>query len=357
MDQLAFLIWQVEYHLYERMLEQMDQLTIGGGQPVFRQGDAATSVYLVSGGTLQVETDPGGKGGEGGSESEGEQGCEGGVKHRVIATLSAGDHFGETALIESRYVVSHGRDLGEVDFTAAGTFLLHREKRNATVRCISPTCELRCMSNERFRQWLRQSPQLSSSVHSAAMTRNNRRVRKVVEAMDEGKASSLRLRPGEILFRQGDLAENFYLVISGEVQMTITPATESLDVESLSTTIESRGGGKGGGGGACSIPMRRSRAGECFGASGLMAEDNRRRYTATAVGEVELKAVPHTAFRVMLRDDGFLRAGLKATGVLEAALQAQQAAGAERREAGIHSINARSSGSSVAAGTADSTCR
>ena len=59
------------------------------------------------------------------------------------------------------------------------------------------------------------------------------------------------------------------------------------------------------------IPIRHYKPGECFGASGLLPGDSYRRNTATAVGPVTLKVIPHNHFKVMLRDDQFLKAGLQ----------------------------------------------
>lgn len=47
--------------------------------------------------------------------------------------------------------------------------------------------------------------------------------------------------------------------------------------------------------------------GECFGASGLMPGDGTRRNTATALSEVTLKVIPHNHFRVMVRDDSYIK--------------------------------------------------
>ena len=44
--------------------------------------------------------------------------------------------------------------------------------------------------------------------------------------------------------------------------------------------------------------MRIYRAGECFGASGLLPGDSYRRDTATAMGAVTLKVIPHNHFKV-----------------------------------------------------------
>ena len=283
----------VEYDKYEQMLAQMASVSYASGQAVFRQGDPADKVYLVAAGELDVGTEassslapPAAKAppkAATGSAADG-----GKVRRtpsssgfRVVARLGPGDHFGETALLEGR------------------------NQRNTTVRCTSPVCELREMPNEEFKKFLRESSQLSASVHAAAVSRNNRRVRKVIRAAEEeGKATMLKLKPGQVIFHQGDRSDAFYVVESGEVQMSLMPASDMQDGdESHDDSPEP-------------IPVRRYQPGDCFGASGILPGDNFRRNTATAIGEVTLKAIPHSHFRVMLRDDKFLKAGLQANDVL-----------------------------------------
>jgi hypothetical protein len=67
---------------------------------------------------------------------------------------------------------------------------------------------------------------------------------------------------------QGDRSGAFYLIERGEVQMTLTPAGADNDEDEE----------------AVPIPVRKYKAGECFGASGLLPGDSVRRNTATAVG-------------------------------------------------------------------------
>jgi hypothetical protein len=52
-----------------------------------------------------------------------------------------------------------------------------------------------------------------------------------------------------------------------------------------------------------------------------------RRNTATAVGPVTLKMIPHNHFRVMLRDDSFLKAGLQAAQTLHTKRRQAEEAG------------------------------
>ena len=66
-----------------------------------------------------------------------------------------------------------------------------------------------------------------------------------------------------------------------------------------------------------------------------MPGDNTRRNTAAAIGHVTLKVIPHNHFRVMLRDDQFLKAGLQANDVLHSKRQQAEehgASGAARGE-------------------------
>ena len=171
------------------------------GECVFRQGDPATSVYLVTKGEWEVGTEKTqlkrGDSGTGLLPQSSDEGSSSDAKRydkplRIVAHLGPGDHFGETALLEER------------------------NKRNTTVRCTSPICELKEMDNERFSKFLQESQQLSDSVYGAAVNRNNRRVRKVIAAAEAaGKASTVTLEPGQVLFQQGDRSGAFYLVESG----------------------------------------------------------------------------------------------------------------------------------------------
>ena len=181
------------------------------GECVFRQGDPATSVYLVTKGEWEVGTEKTqlkrGDSGTGLLPQSSDEGSSSDAKRydkplRIVAHLGPGDHFGETALLEER------------------------NKRNTTVRCTSPICELKEMDNERFSKFLQESQQLSDSVYGAAVNRNNRRVRKVIAAAEAaGKASTVTLEPGQVLFQQGDRSGAFYLVESGTlVSLHLLPA-------------------------------------------------------------------------------------------------------------------------------------
>jgi len=266
----------IEYDKYEDMLSKMQTVQFKEGETVFCQGDQATSVYLVVAGKLDCEV-----GWTPSSKSNGDKSTSAspsnGDERRVVATLGPGDHFGETALLEDRKV------------------------RNATVRCVAPLCELKAMANERFTECLAESPQLAEAVRQAAKMRTTQRVRRAIEAAaDSGVATIVNVAPGEVIFRQGDRSSAFYMIESGHVEMSLTPTREDDDDDDEPTPV----------------PIRKYGPGECFGASGLMAGDNTRRNTATAITPVTLKVIPHKHFTVMLRDNNFLKAGLLSTNAL-----------------------------------------
>jgi len=317
-----------DYGRYESMIAEMDSIHLGSGEAVFHQGDTPEKVYFVTSGRLDCEYDPqldrqgagpsiaaasaaaveklGWKAakakaraaaraakGQGGAPASGPGAAaapedapavsapvdpaasdDREQRLRVVATLRPGDHFGETAMLEGR------------------------DRRNLTVRCVAAACELRAMSFPRFSAFLRESSQLQQTVERAAEMRTNQRIRKVIEAAAQADLTLRECARGEIIFRQGEPSDAFYLVESGEVVMSLLPSTDDDDASDLDVEP---------------IPVRRCGPGECFGASGLLPGDNVRRNTATATSPVVLKVIPHSLFHVMLRDDAFLQAGLKAS--------------------------------------------
>eukprot|EP00326_Haptolina_ericina_P031858 CAMPEP_0181255598 /NCGR_PEP_ID=MMETSP1096-20121128/49237_1 /TAXON_ID=156174 ORGANISM="Chrysochromulina ericina, Strain CCMP281" /NCGR_SAMPLE_ID=MMETSP1096 /ASSEMBLY_ACC=CAM_ASM_000453 /LENGTH=73 /DNA_ID=CAMNT_0023353741 /DNA_START=110 /DNA_END=328 /DNA_ORIENTATION=- len=68
-------------------------------------------------------------------------------------------------------------------------------------------------------------------------------------AAERSDSSIRHLKPGEVLFRQGDPAEAFYLVESGAVQMSYTAADGRM------------------------LPSKVNQKGNVFGASGALAGD------------------------------------------------------------------------------------
>ena len=157
-----------------------------------------------------------------------------------------------------------------------------------TRECYAAACSAECLA---------ESSQLADAVQRAAKLRHSQRISRAIEAAaDAGTAETVHMGPGETIFSQGDRSGAFYLIEKGEVQMSLTPTRDDYDEDDDSEPA--------------AVLVRKYGPGECFGASGLMAGDGTRRNTATAISPVTLKVIPHKHFRVMLRDDNFLKAGL-----------------------------------------------
>mmetsp|Transcript_35539 Transcript_35539/g.104413 ORF Transcript_35539/g.104413 Transcript_35539/m.104413 type:complete len:275 (-) Transcript_35539:103-927(-) len=249
----------------------MAPLEVSHGEAIFQQGDPPEQVYFVSEGQLECEYDPklDSRAKKRRPSGEAVVGRDG--KPRVVATLGPGDHFGETAMLEAR------------------------KARNLTVRCVTASCVLRAMSMARFSEILRQRPELHFTVQRAAQMRTNQRIRNVVASAADEDLRVVSFAPGETIFRQGDPSDSFYVLESGEVEMSLVPASEEDEP-------------------SAPVPVRTCTAGETFGASGLLPGDNVRRNTATALSPVVVKVMPVKLFKAMVREDGFLQAGLKASG-------------------------------------------
>jgi len=151
----------LEIESYQKLTEGAERLHLDRGQPVFRQGDRPTHVYLVEDGELQAHYKT-------------EKGSE-----RVLAEFRRGDHFGETAFVDGR------------------------DRRNTSVTCASAACELRALPHQAWRAMLKRSPQLDAAVREAAALRSRSRLRTIIElAAANGRADALRCKHGEVVFKQ-----------------------------------------------------------------------------------------------------------------------------------------------------------
>jgi len=229
---------------FEPMLRRARMCTLANGEVAFEQGSPPCAVYLLREGECHVEHT-----------------SQSGHLTTVVGKLSAGDHFGEGALLEGR------------------------ESRRSTVRCVDPAgCRLGVLGKGAFEAMLRAQPELVSVFESTLA----RRYRAVIQlAVDRSDCETVSLSRGEVLFSQGEMAEAFFVVDSGAVQMAYR-------------TSDGR-----------QLPVRTHRAGDVFGASGLLAGDGTRRDTAIAIEPTVLKAIPHSRFQTLMRQDSLLAEGLR----------------------------------------------
>jgi len=234
---------------FDRMLRRARVCELKPNEAAFEQGSVPAAVYLLKKGRCQVEY----------TSKAGEK--------RVLAELGPGDHFGESALLEGR---AH---------------------RNSTVRCTAPGgCRVGVLGKHAFEAYLSLEPGVSDVFASVAAQRQRVRLRTVITmAAEQSQCTKRTLEPGEILFRQGDPAGNFYLVEEGSVQMSYTTDDGRL------------------------LPSKVQTKGDVFGASGALAGDGsgKRRDTATAVEGAVLKVIPFSHFEAMLRRDSLVAEGIR----------------------------------------------
>lgn len=232
---------------FQPLLRRARLCTLAEGEPAFVQGSLPTGVYLMRSGRCQVEH----------ATTEGAM--------EVVGELSAGDHFGEGALLDGR------------------------TKRNCSVRCISPEgCGMGVLGKGAFEAMLQTQPHLADAFERSLARRNRQRLRSVIQlAAERSECETRTLRAGETLFAQGTPADAFFVVESGAVQMSYR-------------TADGR-----------QLPSKTHRTGDIFGASGLIGGASTRRDTATALEPTTVKLFPHARFHSLTRQDSLLAEGLR----------------------------------------------
>uniref|UniRef100_A0A7S2IWR8 cGMP-dependent protein kinase n=1 Tax=Haptolina brevifila TaxID=156173 RepID=A0A7S2IWR8_9EUKA len=233
---------------FEPIIRRARMCSLAPGEVAFEQGSVPNAIYLLRDGRCEVE-----------------HSSKVNRETMVVGTLSAGDHFGEGALLENR------------------------NRRNSTVRCVDPAgCTVGVLGKGAFEALLRSNPEISDVFAAANERRNRSRLRKQLElAVQRSECTTRELRQGEVLFKQGELAEAFFMVESGAIEIS-------------KRTADGR-----------HLPSRTHKAGEIFGSSGLLTGDSTRQDTATAIQPTVLKAIPHAHFTPLMRQDSLLAEDLK----------------------------------------------
>ena len=231
------------------LLRRARAIHLSSGELAFEQGSQPAAVYLLREGECVVE----------------HTGKTTGTA--VIGRLSSGDHFGEGAVMEGR------------------------DRRNCSVRCVSAAgCALGVLGKGAFEAILRAEPSLQSTFEQALERRNRQRLRSMVTlAAEQSDCTTREVKKGEVVFSQGEPAESFFLVDRGAVQMSYR-------------TADGR-----------QLPSKTHRAGDAFGASGLLVgmSSATRRDTAIALVDTTLKVIPHARFGTLMRQDSMLAEGLR----------------------------------------------
>lgn len=172
--------------LIESLGSNARSVSLADGDVLVEQGDAADNVYFIQSGTVTASK----------STSQGEV---------VVGTVDA------------------GQVIGEVTVVAGGL-------RTATLRASGPVEVLEIERSE-FEAWLNGNPEMADSVSDQARERVDRTnvatmVAELMGSSDQALVQQVvdrvewrRLEAGEVLFREGDLADAAYFVVGGRLMV------------------------------------------------------------------------------------------------------------------------------------------
>jgi len=161
---------RVLYGDFVNLLGQTEKRSFAPGEIVFAEGDAADGFRLLLSGKAEVL-------------KQMEDG-----KTAYVNTLQAGDFFGENALLSNA-------------------------PRNATVRCVEPM-EVLCLSREDFEQGFLCEEAASGSQDG---TRRQAAAQTLGFIRMVSQMQRSRMAKGEIIFREGDVGDRFFIIEDGEV--------------------------------------------------------------------------------------------------------------------------------------------
>lgn len=125
-----------------------ESMSLQAGIPVFRKGEPATALYLISGGSVRVTT------------------VSSGGETITVATLGTGSHFGEMALADGA-------------------------PRSATVETLEPTTMFR-FDYDKMRSLLDRSPAMAAKVYRSLARFLSGRLRQTTTDMSYAREMNLR---------------------------------------------------------------------------------------------------------------------------------------------------------------------
>ena len=261
--------------LHEQQLEridfQPDIQTFHPGQYIVRQGDDAKHFYVVMSGTLEVVL-------EAPSNSQNPDSTDG-IPHPVnddqshqsksLKTLKRGDYFGEIGLLRG------GKRTASVKVTAAGKAEVMAVDRDTFLALIQQSESTETLVDQRVQQRI-----LLNRLADALPQANLQSILQLLP-----KIKVLHYGPKSIVIREGDIADVFYVVVDG-----------TLDV--IKQTEEGTG-----------IVIRQLNPGDYFGEADLLKDV--RRSTTVRVGKeksAELITLDRTTFETLLNSSAHLEA-------------------------------------------------
>jgi len=156
------------------------------GAWLFREGDAADAVYVVISGGVQVLA----------TADDGEE--------IVIGRLGPGEHFGEQALLASAADARRGASVRGAEPTK-----LARIDREVFARLVSGDSALLARLDE-----------VGRAQRDEKLARSTEVVRSLLDAAS-AEAREVTFREGEVLFREGDLPDAMFVVLTGRVAIYV----------------------------------------------------------------------------------------------------------------------------------------
>lgn len=233
-----------------KLSSRLEAITYPAGSTIFNQGDVADKFYIIVKGEVEIIL----------NHVSGQE--------VVTARLSRGQHFGEAGLLENT-------------------------TRTATAR-VSLDTEVSLMTvNQAIFSELVSQSQLTNDAIVTLMQQHattNHLMQVLSETMSEETEQSqlsyelLHFKPGDIIVRQGDMADKFYLIKKGKVEI-------------LSAHNEAE-------------PIAQLIAGQYFGEVGLLQGGKRASTVRAATDsevEIELFAIGQKAFRQLIDEGKIVR--------------------------------------------------
>jgi len=203
----------VTYDNYVRLMQHTLKQTFATGDYVFQQGDPANFFYCLLDGELEVL-----------------QTKRDGSTH-VLNTLQAGEHFGETSLLE-------GRDSRSVSMRCATPVqVLKLSRRDFEVGFLeqtkwSPTIAKVVPDNDKARETSLGSPQNSFDRKIQSQLSDDELRSKLLGFIQMvNRKKLITLQRGEAVFYEGDSPQNFFVLRSGRLMVAAeggTAATRSV---------------------------------------------------------------------------------------------------------------------------------
>jgi CRP-like cAMP-binding protein/serine/threonine protein kinase len=218
------------------------------GQVVFEQGAVPEGVYVLLEGQARVEWRP-----------PTNKAPSTSITAKEYATIPSGSIIGETAIVQGRV------------------------QRSATVRIVEPS-QVLFVPKDEFLQAMASSKALHDKIFMLTNEQQEKRVFQLVQRWNPSQYKRIQFNPGDVLFRQGDIADTLYLIQNGLVEVSISSSSKNQsNPHGISVRVGQRG------------------QGDIVGVSAATGA-GKRHTTATALTKCEVVAVSRTELEKIMQE-------------------------------------------------------